>query len=107
MRVAYRASFLGLIAACCGMSRSVHATDWLPIAPEDLAMTSEPKAPAAPAIYLYRQVDRQDTVPDETHYVRIKILTDEGRKYADVEIPLRKGHRVCRSRGRADHPSRR
>lgn len=91
MRVAYRASFLGLIAACCGMSRSVHATDWLPIAPEDLAMTSEPKAPAAPAIYLYRQVDRQDTVPDETHYVRIKILTDEGRKYADVEIPYEKG----------------
>ncbi|MBS0389316.1 MAG: DUF3857 domain-containing protein, partial [Proteobacteria bacterium] len=50
-------------------------------------MTSEPQAPKAPAIYLYRQVDRDDTSPDETVYVRIKILTEEGRKYANVEIP--------------------
>ena len=105
MRVSYRASFLGLIAACCGMHRAVHATDWLPIAPEDLAMTSEPKAPAAPAIYLYRQVDRHDNVPDEVDYLRIKILTEEGRKYADVEIPYEKGsERVDHIAARTIHP---
>jgi hypothetical protein len=50
-------------------------------------MTSEPKAPGAPAIILYRQLDRDDTGPDEVVYERIKVLADEGRKYGDVEIP--------------------
>ena len=31
-----------------------------PISPEDLKMTSEPKAPGAPAIILFREVDRDD-----------------------------------------------
>jgi len=53
-------------------------------------MTSEPKALGAPAIFLYRQVDRNDNGPSETVCARIKILTEEGRKYADVEIPFDK-----------------
>jgi len=67
------------------------AEDWLPIKPEELQMTSEPKAPGAPAIYLYRQVDRDDQEFKEYIYARIKIFTEEGRKYADVEIPYVKG----------------
>jgi len=39
---------------------------------------------------LYRQVDRDDNAPDEIIYARIKILTEEGRKYGDVEIPYNK-----------------
>lgn len=64
------------------------ADDWLPISSEELKMTSEPKAPGAPAIFLYRQVDRDDLANHERHYYRIKILTEEGRKYADIEIPF-------------------
>jgi Domain of Unknown Function with PDB structure (DUF3857)/Domain of Unknown Function with PDB structure (DUF3858)/Transglutaminase-like superfamily len=67
------------------------AEDWLPITHEELKMTSEPKAPGAPAIYLYRQVDRDDNGPREYDYARIKILTEEGRRYADVVIPYRGG----------------
>ena len=37
------------------------ATDWPPVTPEELKMTSEPLAPGAPAVILYRQVDRDDT----------------------------------------------
>ena len=61
-----------------------------PVRPEELKMTSVPEAPGAPAIYLYRQVDRNDEsrVASEYNYARIKILTEEGRKYADVEIPF-------------------
>ena len=56
---------------------------------EELAMTSEPLAPGAPAIILYRQVDRVETYyGHEDNYVRVKILTEEGRKYGDVEIPF-------------------
>ncbi len=65
-------------------------------------MTGEPLAPGAPAIILYREVQRDDCgitchSPNvglmsvdrfEENYFRIKILTEEGRKYANVEIPL-------------------
>jgi hypothetical protein len=70
---------------------SINAADeWMPISPQELKMTSVPEAPGAPAVYLYRQVDRDDQrgVANEYNYVRIKILTEEGRKYADVEIPF-------------------
>ena len=62
------------------------AEDWQPVTPEELKMTSEPAAPGAPAIYLYRQVDRDDQGSQEYNYKRIKILTEEGRKYADIEL---------------------
>jgi Domain of Unknown Function with PDB structure (DUF3857) len=65
--------------------------DWLPVTQEELKMTSEPKAPGAPAIYLYRQIDRDDAEFHEYYYARIKIFTEEGRKYADIEIPFVKG----------------
>ncbi|MFZ1917941.1 MAG: DUF3857 domain-containing protein [Terriglobales bacterium] len=63
-----------------------------PVSPDELKMTGEPLAPGAPAIILYRQVDRDDNIrtPHEDHYFRIKILTEEGRKHADVEIPFYK-----------------
>jgi uncharacterized protein DUF3857 len=71
--------------------QAVSALDeWLPITPEELKMTSDPAAPGAPAITLYRQVDRDDSetrTPHEYNYVRTKIFNEEGRKYADVEIP--------------------
>lgn len=35
----------------------LYAADWLPVTTEELQLTSEPKAPGAAAIYLYRQVD--------------------------------------------------
>ena len=75
------------------LSLKGHAGDgFQAIDPDELKMTSEPNAPGAPAIILYRQVDRDDSgyASHERHYVRIKILTEEGRKYADVEIPFLK-----------------
>lgn len=70
------------------------AIDFQPVSPEELKMTSYPLAPGAPAIILFRQVDRDDNESSthEDDYVRVKILTEEGRKYADVEIPYWKGN---------------
>jgi Domain of Unknown Function with PDB structure (DUF3857) len=85
---------LCLVAVLSRPTSSVNAgEDWQPISPDDLKTTSEPKAPGAPAIYLYRQVDRNDSgkAGSEFNYVRIKILTEEGRKYGNVEIPFAKG----------------
>jgi Domain of Unknown Function with PDB structure (DUF3857) len=97
-----------LLGSLCFSHRSVHAGDeWLPIDPAELKMTSEPKAPGAPAIYLYRQVDRDDsgTSTSEHDYNRIKILTEEGRRYADIEIPFSKeSYNVSRIKARTIHP---
>jgi hypothetical protein len=84
---------LGALAALLslGLTIPAHADEWQPISPEELQMKREPKAPTAAAIYLYRQVDRDDAASTETIYSRIKILTDEGRKHANVEIPYLKG----------------
>jgi hypothetical protein len=64
-----------------------------PVSPDELKMTGEPQAPGAHAIILYRQVDRDDNIktPHEDIYFRIKVLSEEGRKYANVEIPFSKG----------------
>jgi hypothetical protein len=61
-----------------------------PVSPDELKMTSEPLAPGAPAIILFRQLDRDDNgrTGHEDNYFRIKILNEEGRKHADVEIPF-------------------
>ena len=60
------------------------------VSPDELKMTSEPKAPGAPALILFREVDRDDRghTAHEDVYFRIKILTEEGRKYGDIEIPF-------------------
>jgi hypothetical protein len=62
-----------------------------PLAPEDLKMTNEPNAPGAPAIILFREVDRDDSGQGTIHednYYRVKILTEEGRNHGNVEIPF-------------------
>jgi hypothetical protein len=66
----------------------------MPVSPEELKLSQEPQAPGAPAIILFRQVDRDDRglTAHEYDYFRIKILTEEGRKYADIEIPSFKGN---------------
>jgi hypothetical protein len=76
--------------------RPVRADDWQPVTPEELKMTSEPQAPGAPAVYLYRQVDRDDQGSHEYNFKRIKILTEEGRKYADIELPFWKDRQNIR-----------
>jgi hypothetical protein len=83
-----------------------HGEEWLPIDPADLKMTSEPKAPGAPAIYLYRQVDRKDLgrANTEYNYVRIKILKEEGRESANISIPyLSDTTRISNIRARTIH----
>jgi hypothetical protein len=86
-----RLSIFIAIFCLCAVVRSplrANADDWQPINPAELSMTNLPEAPGAAAVILYRQVDRDDSTDREYNYVRIKILTEEGRKYANVEIPF-------------------
>ncbi len=97
-----------LFAAAVYRVGSSSADEWLPISPEELKMTGVPEAPGAPAVILYRQVDRDDSnihTPHESNYIRIKIFTEEGRKYADVEIPFVKdSYNIVNIRARTIHP---
>ncbi len=81
--------------------------EWQPISQEELRITSVPEAPGAPAVYLYRQVDRKDFGRSNTeyNYLRIKILTAEGRKYGNVEIVYpRQQANISNIRARTIHP---
>lgn len=53
---------------------------------EELAMTALPGYPGAAAVVLYREEITRDDMHVVQHYDRIKILTEEGKKYANVEL---------------------
>ncbi len=85
---------VGLAVCMLAVQEAKAGIGFQPVSPDELKMTSEPLAPGAPAIILYRQVDRDDNIhtPHEDNYYRIKILTEEGRKHADIEIPFLKAN---------------
>jgi hypothetical protein len=78
------------------------AENWPPIAPEDLKMTSVAEQPGAPAVILLRQETDDDTKNQEAYYERIKILTQAGLRYADIELPYdRRSFTIIAISGRA------
>jgi hypothetical protein len=85
-------SFVVGLAVCLCAVEARAGVGFQPISQDELKMTAEPLAPGAPAIILYRQIDRDDNArtSHQDEYVRIKILTEEGRKYADVEVQFDK-----------------
>jgi hypothetical protein len=71
---------------------------------DELQMTSDPKAPGAAAVYLYRE----EIVDDDKHYhatyARLKILTEKGKELATVHIPYERGNfKVTDIKGRTIH----
>ena len=107
--VTFFSAFFCVLCMAAYYSIPVEAGDgFQPVSPEELRMTGDPQAPGAPAIILFRQVDRDDTGLNahENNYVRIKILAEEGRKYADIEIPFFKedGNNIVNIRARTIRP---
>ena len=62
-----------------------------PATPAELALKDVPFAPGAPAVILDWVRQRNDNMSAENEYVRIKILRDDGKKYADIELPYMPG----------------
>jgi len=83
----YRYLFLSCLLllpwACFGQSQ-----DWLPVTPHDLEIKEVPGEPGAPAIQLFYADYRDDDNKSQFIYKRIKILTEEGKKYANIEIAV-------------------
>ena len=59
---------------------------------EELQMTSDPKAPGASAVFLYRQEEADNRSHYVGEYARIKVLTEKGKEYATVEVPYIPGY---------------
>ncbi len=61
--------------------------DWPPISPEELALKDKPAVPGSTAMILLKEDSRDDDKGVRQLYYRIKIFNEEGRKYANIEIP--------------------
>jgi hypothetical protein len=67
-------------------------------------MTSLPQQPGAPAAILLREETADDKNNYHSVYMRIKVLTEAGRKYADVELPYnRRNFTIAQISGRTVH----
>jgi transglutaminase-like putative cysteine protease len=72
--------------------------------PEELSMTSDPKAPGADAVYLNIEEVSNDPLHYETFYARIKVLSEKGKDLATVEVPFLRGRfKVKEVKGRTIH----
>jgi hypothetical protein len=99
--------FLILGGLCIGLSPVSAYASAPPISSDDLAFKGDPSAPGASAVILYREVNRDDngSRSREDNFIRIKILTEEGRKYANIEIPFVKDQdNVVDVKGRTIRP---
>jgi len=83
---------LCLLTATNAFAGFSQAQDFRPATPEEVALKDVAYAPGAPAVILdWVEVD-DDPLSVASEYYRIKILTEEGRKYADVEVPYLAGY---------------
>jgi len=78
---------LTLIVAALSMPLISAAQKFQEPSREELQMTSDPKAPGAPAVYLNREESTDNRSHYTTQYARIKVLTELGKEYATVEVP--------------------
>jgi hypothetical protein len=85
----FLASF-ALLGTCLPSTTSA-ADEWRPIDPADLTMKDNPASPGSHAMILFREEHTDSMQSFVTEYYRIKIFTEEGKKYGDIEIPFIKG----------------
>jgi len=85
--------------------RGQAADAWPAVPKEDLALKENPSDPGSAAMILERHVYTDDEKRVQTEFLRIKVLTEAGRSYADVEIPyVVKSTSVENIRGRTLQP---
>ena len=71
---------------------SARAQQWTAPTPEELSMTSQPEVPGAPAVYLFREETTDDKMHMFSIYTRLKILTERGKEFSNVELSYAKAH---------------
>ena len=96
-----------LVAACMLCLCAFASAQFSPPTPEELSMTSLPEVPGAPALYLFREQTTDDPQHTLTFYTRLKILTEAGIQYANVDlfyVTGQSGFSIDNITGRTIHP---
>lgn len=96
-------AFGGAFSSLASMAQTAPA--WPPVSHEELELKDNPLRPGEPAMILYREIQTDSSKSLETHFTRIKIFKEDGKKYADIEIPyLEKELQVQNIQGRTIKP---
>jgi hypothetical protein len=82
-------SFFAIVLLQPALSR---AQNFIAPTPEELKMTSVPEVPGADAVILNRDELDDDDLHVRNIYYRIKVLSERGVKYGDVELQFDKRH---------------
>jgi hypothetical protein len=97
-----------LTLVCLLISASNARAQWTAPTQEELQMTSQPEVPGAPAVYLFREEITEDKLHMWSRSARIKVLTERGKDYANVELRQYDaeggGYTVTEIQGRTIHP---
>lgn len=101
------ACFISVI--CLVTLTSTVRAQWTAPTAEELKMTSQPEVPGAAAVYLFREETTDDRLHTWNKYIRLKVLTEGGKKYANVELTQHSssdygGYSVNDIAGRTIHP---
>ena len=86
MRIRKLACSLPLVLALLASPALLRA-QFQPPTPDELKMTTDPKAPGAAAVYLYHEDACDGPGHASSVYDRIKVLTEKGKELATVSIP--------------------
>ena len=98
--VSVRLALLFLAIAAPALVRA----QFQPPTDEELKMTSDPNAPGAAAVYLYREETTDDHMHFHSYCERIKVLTEKGKELATIHIPYEHGSfKVTDIKGRTIH----
>jgi hypothetical protein len=100
-----RCLFFVLLLAMAPLARA----QWTAPSDEELKMTAQPEVPGAAAVYLFKEEITEDKLHSWSKYVRLKVLTEKGKDYANVEVGQYRsmysnGFTVGGVQGRTIHP---
>src|SRR5271155_5116498 len=87
MRTCVPGLLSAIVFATLSLTTALQAQKFQEPSREELQMTSDPKAPGAAAVYLNREIRNDNQSHFIGEYARIKVLTEQGKEWATVEIP--------------------
>ena len=107
-RIFARCLPLACLIAVTSVASIARAQQWTAPTAEELSMTSQPEVPGAAAVYLFKEEITDDKLHMWSKYARIKVLTEAGKEYANVELKSYNsdegGYSINGIAGRTIHP---
>ncbi len=95
---------LGAFILFSALAFAQESHSWLPVDSKDLQMKEFTPLPGAEAVLLYYANEIDDVSHTTFFYSRIKVFTDSGKHYANVEIPMAERTSVVDLSARTIHP---